>query len=216
MSIAVIRKTVFLNKMYLFRNEQPECGRISGAFFGERTGSMTREQQDQVLRTNTALFVKNTAQSFKDLVDVDFSLEPAGRTYTPIAQKYGFTVVAHFSGRIQGDFLFSTSEMVAARIASVYPPDNSLVGLIKGRVVFVDIMREALNLSSQMTLVELEHVFGPLTLQPSSWIFGEYHMADYVSGIGVLRGTCGRIQCSLILNMASIKGMENTVARRLS
>jgi hypothetical protein len=176
---------------------------------------MTREQQDRVLRTNTALFVKNTAQSFKDLVNVDFILEPTGKTRIPIAQEHGFTVVAHFSGRIQGDFLFSTSEMAAARVAGVYPPDNSLVGLIKGRVVFVDIMREVLNLSAQLTLEELEYAFGGLTLLPSSWIFGEYHMADYISGIGVLGGTCGRILCSLALNMASIKGMGTTAVQRL-
>ena len=98
--------------------------------------------------------------------------------------------------------------MTAAKVAGVYPHDNSLAGLIKGRTVFADVMREILNVSAQMTLSELEKTLGPLTLLPSSWIFGEFHMADFISGIGVIGCEYGRIQCSLLLNMVSIKGME--------
>ena len=175
---------------------------------------MTPKQQEQVLRTNTALFVENAAQCFKDLVNADFAVELSRNMRGLVAQEHGFVIVAHFSGRIQGDFLFSTTEMTAAKIAGVYPADNSLVGLIKGRSVFSDVMREVLNVSAQMTLSELGKSYGTLTLLPSAWIYGEYHMADYISGIGVIGGICGRIQCSLSLNMVSIKGMENAVSLR--
>lgn len=175
---------------------------------------MTSEQQEQLLRTNTALFVKNTAQCFKDLVNADFSVMPSCNMMGLGVKKYGFVVVAHFSGRIQGDFLFSTTEMTAAKIAGVYPADNSYAGLVQGRTVFADVMREVMNVSAQMTLVELGKSVGTLTLLPSAWVFGEYHMADYISGIGVIGGTCGQIQCSLILNMTGIAGMESTTPLR--
>jgi CheY-specific phosphatase CheX len=176
---------------------------------------MNSEEQEQVLRVNTTLFVKHAAQCFKDLVNADFSIMPSPKVQGMVEIEHGFVVIAHFSGSIQGDFIFSTTEMTAAKIAGAFPADNSLMGLMKGRVVFSDVMREVLNVSAQLTLANLSRSFGALTLLPSSWVFGEYHTADFISGIGVIGGIHGQIHCSLSLNMVSIAGVGKTSQPRL-
>ncbi|MBN1306967.1 MAG: hypothetical protein JXA18_03555 [Chitinispirillaceae bacterium] len=171
---------------------------------------MIKEQQDKLLRTNTALFIQNVCQTLKDMANADFAVDARMPATTPVTFRNGLTVLSHFSGRIQGDFMLSTDEMTAAEIAAVCPHGAEPAAVTVHRETYSGLMCEAMNISAHHSLEELEKSFGALTILPPAWIYGEYHTADYISGIGFIRGKCGMVLCSLSLNLVGLHGTENT------
>ncbi|MBN1576566.1 MAG: hypothetical protein JW913_08440 [Chitinispirillaceae bacterium] len=176
---------------------------------------MTKEQQDTILRTNTALFIRNVCHTLKDMANADFMIDKKSPVNTPPTFRNGLTVISHFSGRIQGDFIFSTDEITASKIAAVYPHGAALAAVIVHRGTYSGLMCEAMNISAHHSLEDLERNFGALTLLPPAWIYGEYHSADYISGIGFISGKCGMVVCSLCLNLVGLQiGKKTEQARQ--
>ena len=165
---------------------------------------MTRKEQDLILRHSTAIFVNSVKQVLKDMADADFavSLKPVGLIPSP---QNGMVVIAHFSGMIQGDFLIATDEVTAARTAGVYVQGASPAAMIVRRETYAGLMCEVMNVCSHHSIEELEDMFGVLTILPPAWIYGEYHSADFISGIGLIEGSCGSMYCSLNLNLISLQ-----------
>jgi CheY-specific phosphatase CheX len=171
-------------------------------------GDMTRQEQDLILRINTALFIQNVRQTLKDMANADFAVAAKVPVSTPPVFENGLTVISHFSGRIQGDFMMATDEITASKIADVYFVEASLAAIVAQRETYSGFMREVMNTCAHQSLEDLEKRFGALTLLPPAWIYGEYHTADYISGIGMISGRCGVILCSLSLNMVSLQILE--------
>ncbi len=169
---------------------------------------MTRQEQDFIIRSNTAVFIQNVRDTLKDMTNAEFSVVAKGLPRIPPVFENGLVVISHFSGIVQGDYIISTDEITAARIAGVYSETVSLDGIIIQRENYSGLMREALNISAHHSLNGLEKRFGALTLLPPAWIYGEYHTADYVSGMGMLSGKNGVILCSLSLNMVGLEILE--------
>jgi CheY-specific phosphatase CheX len=165
---------------------------------------MNLKKLEQTLHMNTLLFVNNAARIFEDMTSTKFKAEPKKPVKSPMAIQNGFIAISHFIGTIQGDFIFYTNEGTAAKIAGVYPPDGSQTDIYKVRTIFSDAICEVLNVCAHDSLYGLENQFGKLMLNPPAWVFGEYHMADYISGIGTISGECGTIQCSLSINMVNV------------
>lgn len=163
---------------------------------------MEIEQQDSILRVNTSFFTLNAANVLKQMTGVAFTVDPdpdSREDFTP-----AFIAMSHFSGSIQGDYLFMMLESTASRIAAVYPEDGSADKIIAARDSYAGLMTEALNTTVHQSIGELEKHFGRLKVLPPAWVFGEFHMADYVSGIGRISGECGAVQCRLSLNLATL------------
>ena len=171
---------------------------------------MTRSEEDTILRKNSALFINNICQVFKDIADIELKVMPALPNSAKLQQhRHGMVVISHFSGMIQGDFLLSTDEETAAAIAGFNPAENDHSSLYLHRETYVGLLCEALNTCVHQSISGLEQQFGALTVLPPAWIFGEYHSADYISGVGYVRGVCGHITCSLSLNMVSLQIIDN-------
>ena len=171
---------------------------------------MTRSEQDMILRKNSASFIRNVCQVFKDMADVDLQVLHAGAGYSGLREhRRGMVVISHFSGMVQGDFMLSTDEETAAVIAGLNPADIHDKGLCEHREMYAGLMCEALNICVHQSIGDLEAQYGALTALPPAWIFGEYHSADFISGVGYVGGSCGYITCSLSLNMVSLKIIEN-------
>ena len=174
---------------------------------------MTRTEQDTILRNNTSLFVRNVQQVLKDMADVDLHiLSKAQETASLLHRKNGMVVISHFSGMIQGDFLLSTDEETAAEIAGIHASPATIVAQ---RETYAGFMCEALNTCVHLSIGDLEEMFGALTILPPAWIFGEYHSADYISGVGVVSGVCGDITCSLSLNLISLQIVDNLMSGKV-
>ena len=176
---------------------------------------MTRQEQDIIIRNNTALFIQNVRQTLKEMANADFMVAAKVPVSASAVFENGMTVVSHFSGMIQGDFMLATDEITASKIADVYFEEASLTAIIAQREIYSGFMCEAMNICAHHSLEDLEKKFGALTLLPPAWIYGEYHTADYVSGIGMISGKCGVILCSLSLNMISLQIIEQLRHRRL-
>jgi CheY-specific phosphatase CheX len=175
---------------------------------------MTQEQQDRLLRTSTTIYIQNVCRTFKDMANADFAIDTTTPIKTPFNFEDGLTVISHFSGMIQGDFMFSTDEITASKIADVYPQNASIAAVVAHRDTYSGLMCEAMNISAHHSLEVLEKNFGTLTLLPPAWIYGEYHTADYISGISLIRGKCGIILCSLCLNMVGLQLPEHSTHER--
>ena len=150
--------------------------------------------------------MRNVCGSLKAMTNADFQIGARTPQKALHLFREGFTVVSHFSGRIQGDFILSTNEPTAAKIAGATSPSMPIA---ERRESFAGCMCEAMNISAHHSLELLQRNFGALTLLPPAWIFGEYHTVDFVSGVGVISGTCGQLQCSLVLNLAGLHEFES-------
>jgi CheY-specific phosphatase CheX len=170
---------------------------------------VNRQEQDIILRNNTVLFVRNVQRVLKDMANVEFGVSAKTPLIGLPAVENGMTVITHFSGMIQGDFMFTTDEITAAKIAGVYMHGASRTALTAQRETYAGLMCEVMNVCSHQSIVDLEDMFGVLTLLPPAWVYGEYHMADYISGVGFVSGGCGDIVCSLCLNLVSLQIVDN-------
>lgn len=171
---------------------------------------MNIHEQDLLVRNGAAHFTKSVCSVFKDMMNVDFTQEKKAAISSPLVCKNGMTVIAHFSGRVQGDYMLSTDETTAAKIAGVFSPDSSFTPDNQKRDIYAGMMCEVLNVSAQDSVVELQRDFGRLTILPPAWIFGEYHMADYVSGVGMIDSLYGRVLCCFVFNMTTLSGIKFT------
>ena len=174
---------------------------------------MTRTEQEILLRNITAQFVRNVREVVKDMVNADLHiLSKPNQPHPSGIYKHGMVVLSHFSGMIQGDFILFTDEETAASLAGIPVGAEDYQVLTAQREIYAGLMCEALNTIVCQSISDLEEMFGALTILPPSWIFGEYHSADYISGVGYLSGTCGDITCSLSLNMVSLQIIDNLMA----
>jgi CheY-specific phosphatase CheX len=169
---------------------------------------MNTHQQDIIVRNGAAHFTRSACSVFKDMMNVEFSLEKKSANFAPFSCKNVMTVISHFSGRVQGDYMLSIDEATAAKIAGVYNPENGFSPNPRLREIYAGMMCEVLNVSAQTSVVELARDFGNLTVLPPAWIFGEYHMADFVSGVGMIDSLFGRVQCCFVLNMVTLNGIK--------
>jgi CheY-specific phosphatase CheX len=175
---------------------------------GEVAYLMTITIDDGFIRDNTTSFAKTVCDVFKDMVNVDFTIEHRNNALNPLVYEDGLTGISHFSGMIQGDFLLSTDETTASKIAGVHNPDSTGIAIAKNREIYSSMICEVLNVSANHSLEGMIRKFNRLTLLPPAWVFGEYHMADYIFGVGMIRSRHGTIQCCLALNMASQIGTK--------
>ena len=178
--------------------------------------AVTRTEQDSIVRNNTTLFVRNVQHVFKDMADVDLYVLP--KVQEPVSslhREHGMVVVSHFSGMVQGDFMFSTNEETAAEMARIPVRSTSGTAVAAAREAYAGFMCEALNTCVHLSIGDLEEMFGALTILPPAWIFGEYHSADYISGVGVVSGVCGTVTCSMSLNLISLQIVENLMSGKV-
>lgn len=172
----------------------------------ENTSIMSSIITDTVVKANTATFVRCACTVFKDMMDVEFTPELKVDRQRPPVYVKGFTTVSHFFGTIHGEFMMSTDESTAAKITGVYWPDDSIDMVAKKRELYSSMMCEIVNVSAHQSLEGLVKAYGKLDLMPPAWIFGEYHMASYITGVGIINSLYGSIQCCLALNLAGFKG----------
>jgi len=161
---------------------------------------MSPVMQDSIVKTAAAVFVGNACSVFKDMMNVEFVPEQKFNRQSPFTN--GFVAVSHFYGAVQGDFMMSTDEMTVSKIAGVYNPDDSVDIMVKNREIYASMMCEVLNISAHQSLAGLETTYGKLILLPPSWVFGEYHTVEYISGVGSIDSLYGSIVCTFSLNNA--------------
>jgi CheY-specific phosphatase CheX len=165
---------------------------------------MTHEIHDDVIRTGTGIFIRKVCETLGAMTETPFTpcIDTPTDSTTPF--KHGLTIISHFFGGIQGEYILSTTEYTAARIAGKYTAGASMAAIMAHRETYSELLCEVLNVSAHQAVEDLEKKFGRVTMLPPAWVYGEYHTLDYVSGMCCIKGVHGTIHCSLLLNMAAI------------
>ena len=167
---------------------------------------MSTAVSDSVVKVGTADFVRSVCSVFRDMMNVEFHPELHSRRTRPLVYVNGFTAITRFSGTIHGEFLISTDELTAAKIAGVFQPDDGMAAVARDREMYASMMCEVINVSAHLSIGELSETYGQLVVLPPSWVVGEYHMASYISGMGIIDSLYGSVQCCLALNLAGFEG----------
>jgi CheY-specific phosphatase CheX len=161
-----------------------------------------------MLRANTALFAQKVSRSLEDFFSVTYEIQARSLSKGFYKSIGSFTVIMHFSGSIQGDFVITMDEKNAEKLAQMSKFSKTTDQTNDSRNVISDYFTELLNVSSGQTIPELEKKFGSLYLTPPSVIFGELRQSQVISGnVDVCNGS-DLIRCTVSLNMAGVSRVE--------
>ncbi len=162
-----------------------------------------------MLRANTALFAQKVTRSLEDFFDVTYEIQAKSLSKGFYKSIGSFTAIMHFSGSVQGDFVITTDEKNAEKLACMSRFAKTTDDASDSRNLISDYFTELLNVSSGQTLPELEKKFGSLYLTPPSIVFGELRQSQVISGnVDICNGT-DIIRCTLSLNMAGVSRIDS-------
>ena len=166
---------------------------------------MSLSDQNGYLKSNTLLFAQNVVQSLADMTGVEVSLCPETFRETPFSTSYQMIAMIHFSGSIQGDYLLCLDDAVALKLIDAYDPVMTPETIREQRETYSGFIKELLNLSVGLSIVELEKSFGDLTFAPATMVYGEMETAKIPAGIMEIKGAAGAVQCAFLVNLANVK-----------
>lgn len=165
---------------------------------------MSYEMHEIVLRANTALFAQKVCQIINDMVQFHYQIAANTLNKSLFTFPGGIICFMHYAGKIQGDYLLAMSEETALTL-------NGLTGKKKNhvkteeRAISSSLIAEILNIASSKSLPELEKKYSALTISPPMTVFGELILPKIISGNVEIIGPPGKIQCTLAMNMVSLK-----------
>lgn len=157
-----------------------------------------------LLRANTALFAQKLCGIITDMTGAIFTIQAQSLRKSTITVPHGFICFITFAGMVQGIYLISMSEETAAGLAGIaFAPNDPDLG--KTRATYASLIIEILNISVGKSIAELEKKFDALTITPPVKIFGEMEYPKTTSGNVAVTSGIGTINCSLAINMSSLK-----------
>jgi CheY-specific phosphatase CheX len=166
---------------------------------------MYENEQNGYLKANTIIFAQNVAQSLADMVGAEFSLRKDTLREKPFSTSYGMIASIHFFGSIQGEYFLCLNDAVALRLIDSYDPSMPPEKVRELRETYSGFIKELLNLSVGISIVELEKSLGDLTFTPAQVIYGELETAKIPSGNIEIEGIAGKMQCGFSVNLANVK-----------
>lgn len=162
-----------------------------------------------MLRANTALFAQKVTKSLEDFFNITYEIQARSLSRGFFKSTGTFTVIMHFSGTVQGDFVITTAEKNAEKLALMSSLPKTTDYINDHRSLIAEYFTELLNVSSGQTLPELEKKFGSLYLTPPNVIFGELRQSQVISGNVDICNAADVIRCTLSLNMAGLSRIES-------
>lgn len=166
---------------------------------------MANKVHEIMLRANTALFAQKICQILQDMSEYRYSIEANSLNKSLFTFPGGYICFVHFAGKVQGDYILAMSEITAAKLAGISESECCGDLIRDHRKEYSLLLGEALNIAVGKALPELEKRFEGLTINSPTNIYGEIIFPKQVSGNVDIDGECGKIQCTLSINMASLK-----------
>lgn len=166
---------------------------------------MNDKSQNGYISTNAVTFAQSVIGSLEDMVGDTFVLNKSSFKEIPFSSPFNMTAYIHFSGTIQGDYIFSLDEITAAKLIDVYESGMPEDDLREMREDYGGFVKELLNLAVGQSILELEQSFGYLTYTPGTVIYGEVEFPDVTSGTIMIENEKGGILCGFSLNLAQVK-----------
>jgi serine phosphatase RsbU (regulator of sigma subunit) len=157
------------------------------------------------ISAHTFVFAKNVIQTIKDMTGVSFVLNEDSFQETSFSSSFNMIVHIHFVGTIEGDYLLSLNEVLAAKLIDAYENGMSNDELHKMREDYGDFLKEVLNTAVGWSITKLEQTFGNLTYTYCILVYGEIEFPEVASGGVKIEGENGEILCGFSLNLVKLK-----------
>nr|MEC4580655.1 PP2C family protein-serine/threonine phosphatase [Candidatus Parabeggiatoa sp.] len=162
------------------------------------------------ISTHTFVFAKNVIQTIKDMTSVSFLLNDDSFQERSFSSSFHMIAHIHFVGTIEGDYLLSLNEVLAAKLIDAYEDGMSDDNLREIREDYGDFIKEVLNTAVGRSITKLEQTFGNLTYTYCVLVYGEIEFPEVSSGGVKIEGENGEILCGFSLNLVKLK-----IGRRL-
>lgn len=166
---------------------------------------MLKNQKNSHICTHTFIFAKNVIQTIEDMTGVPFRLNEDSFQETSFSSSFHMIAHIHFVGTIEGDYLLSLNEELAARLIDAYEDGMSADDIHEMREHYGDFIKEVLNTAVGWSITKLEQTFGNLTYTYCVLIYGEIEFPEVSSGNVKIDGTNGEILCGFSLNLVKLK-----------
>jgi serine phosphatase RsbU (regulator of sigma subunit)/CheY-specific phosphatase CheX len=166
---------------------------------------MLENPKNSDICTHTFVFAKNVIQTIEDMTGVSFVLKKDSFQETSFSSSFNMIAHIHFVGTIEGDYLLSLNEVLAAKLIDAYEEEMSGELLREMRTDYGDFMKEVLNIAVGKSITALEQTFGNLTYTYCVLVYGEIKFPEVSSGGLKIEGENGEILCGFSLNLVKLK-----------
>ncbi|MDM8565982.1 hypothetical protein QUF74_10060 [Candidatus Halobeggiatoa sp. HSG11] len=175
---------------------------------------MNIDTQEAYLDTNTIVFAKSVIHALEDMIGTSFTLKKTSFREGVFASPFDMVAYIHFTGTVQGDYIFGLNEIFAAKLVEVYEEGMSKKDIRLIREEYSGFIKELLNTAVGLAIPALEQSFGELTYTPTTMVYGEMEFPEFKSGNILISSEQGEIMCGFSLNQAGVrigKKLEQTL-----
>ncbi|MBF0102331.1 MAG: response regulator [Desulfobacterales bacterium] len=173
------------------------------------------DEYSQIRSSHTLLFAQHIAKYITEMTGLFFVLNKTSFVEESMFKTpFNMIVVNHFTGSIQGDYIISLQEELAANLIKNYQCKMGEYGTYQHRPQYSSFIKELLNISVSLSQAELSKKFKNLTLSPGTVIYGEIEFPSVAVGMVDIESKLGNIQCGFSINLAQLrigKELEKTL-----
>jgi len=166
---------------------------------------MPENLQNGNIGTHTFVFAENVIRTIEDMVGISFVLNQDSFQKAPFSSYFHIVAYIHFAGVIEGCYLLSLDEVLAAKLIDAYEYGMSDDDIREIREDYSDFIKELLNTIVGKSIVELEPTFGHLTYTSCILVHGEIEFPNVSTASLKIEGEAGEILCGLSLNLVKLK-----------
>lgn len=166
---------------------------------------MLENPKNSHIRNHTFVFAKNVIQTIKDMTGVSFVLNDNSFQESSFSSSFHMIAHIHFVGTIEGDYLLSLNEVLAAKLIDAYEDGMSDENLHEIREEYGDFIKEVLNTAVGWSITKLEETFGNLTYTYCVLVYGQIEFPEVSSGGLKIARVNEEILCGFSLNLVKLK-----------
>ncbi len=139
------------------------------------------------------------------MLDVAFELNRNSFQKTPFSSAFRIIAYIHFAGAIEGEYLLSLNETLAAKLLGIYEDNMSDNDVYAIKEECGEFIKELLNTAVGSSIMGLEQTFGHLTYSACVLVYGEIEFPDTLTANVKIEGKYGEILCGFSLNFVKLK-----------
>jgi len=166
---------------------------------------MQKDSKNSHISTHTFVFAKSVIQTIEDMMGISFVLDENSFQESSFSSSFNMIAHIHFVGTIEGDYLLSLDEILAAKLIDFYEDGMFENELHEMREEYGDFIKEVLNIAVGSSITKLEQTFGNLTYTYCVLVYGEIEFPQVSSGGIKIKGENGEILCGFSLNLVKLK-----------
>lgn len=171
--------------------------------------------QSNLLLENVRVFAAAMVQSVQDMVGAELVVADGTVCEGLYQPRNSMIVSIHFTGLIQGEYAIALEEKTAASWIGCYEEGMDAAALKAMRDDYAGFLKEALNTTVGIAIVNLAKDFPDLTFLSPVVVYGELDYPSVPCGYMEIHSLSGHAQCFFVLNMVGLELGERLQATLL-